>query len=118
MKRITLAAWLLTGLVGFGTTSCLTEKPDVCPEEDSVKVSYAQTQCADQWGQAATPQQLEAVAGAYLQQQGIQATGLSAARTGQAVVCAACTCPTGLVLTAKIRPADLPAALSLGFQQL
>ncbi|RAK66848.1 hypothetical protein [Hymenobacter edaphi] len=117
MKSVRLLACLI-GFLGLSSIgSC--EDDDVVPAaERPVPVSYAQTQCADRWGQATSTQQLEALARAYLQQQGIVASDVYAARTGQAAVCAACSCPTGVILQATVRQADLQAVLDMGFQRL
>ncbi|MDB5234638.1 MAG: hypothetical protein JWR44_1631, partial [Hymenobacter sp.] len=48
-------------------------------------------------------------------QQGLTLNQAQANATGQPSACAACTCPTGLVLEATVSPADLPAVLALGF---
>ncbi len=113
-------AWLLSGLLALATTAC-TSKTDPKPEQPPVaqtKVSYAQTQCADRWGQARTPQQLEAVATAYLAQQGIILTNPKATQAAPAAVCNACMCPTGVVLVGEVPPGQLAAVQALGFIKL
>jgi hypothetical protein len=118
-KPTRFATWLLSGLCAFAAVSCTCKKEDIRPEPEQkpqlVAVSYAQTQCADRWGQARGAQQLVAVAQAYLAQQGLTLNQPQAAATGTPSACAACTCPTGLVLEATVSPADLSAALALGF---
>jgi hypothetical protein len=123
MKRnpTRFAVWLLSGLCVLAAPGCIcgpdtdTLPEPAQPETEQVAVSYAQTQCADRWGQARGTQQLVAVAQAYLAQQGLTLNQPRASVTGQASACAACTCPTGLVLEATVSPADLPAVLALGF---
>ena len=120
-KPTRFATWLLSGLCAFAAVSCNCKKDEIRPEpeqkpkQELVTVSYAQTQCADRWGQAQGAQQLVAKAQAYLAQQGLTLNQPQAAASGQASACAACTCPTGLVLEAAVSPADLPAVLALGF---
>ncbi|MCC2548392.1 hypothetical protein LJY25_18240 [Hymenobacter sp. BT175] len=118
MKATRLSVLLLSSLLGLGATSCFCgEKEEVCPAEDSVKVTYAQTQCADHWGQASDPQVLASKASAYLTQKGVQVYSVTAASTGPAQVCSACTCLTGNVVEAYVAQADLPTVLGLGFKQ-
>lgn len=114
--------WLLGSLCALATTSCIcgpkSELPEPAqqqPKAELVAVRYAQTQCADRWGQAQGTQQLVTAAQAYLAQQGLTLNQPQASATGQAGACAACTCPTGLVLEASVSPTDLPAVLALGF---
>ena len=76
---------------------------------------YAQTQCADRWGQAQGTQQLVAAAQGYLAQQGLVLQQLRARVINAGAVCNACTCPTGLLLEGAVGPTDLPAVLALGF---
>lgn len=116
MKTARLFAWMLSGLCAFASASC--HKTTAEPAEETVTVSYAQTQCADRWGQASGVQQLQTVASAYLAQQGITGHTLQASVTSAAAVCSACNCPTGLVLAGSVRKADLPALLALGFKKL
>lgn len=82
---------------------------------DLTPVSYAQTACADKWGPAATPQQLETVATAYLARQGITLTNAQAIRLSAGPVCYACTCGTGVVLTGQVASTQLAAIQALGF---
>ncbi|MBF9223530.1 hypothetical protein [Hymenobacter ruricola] len=118
-KPTRLATWLLSGLCAFAAVSCTGKKDEIQPEpaqkQDLVAVTYAQTQCNDRWGQAQGTQQLVAKAQAYLAQQGLTLNQPQASVAGPPAVCAACTCPTGLVLEATVSPADLPAVLALGF---
>ncbi|MFD2717689.1 hypothetical protein ACFST9_03110 [Hymenobacter monticola] len=115
------ATWLLGCLSALAATGCICG-PDndnlpepTQPQQEQVAVRYAQTQCADRWGQAQGPQQLVVVAGAYFAQRGLTLNQPQASATGQASVCNACNCPTGLVLEATVSPADLAAVLALGF---
>jgi len=112
MQTNRLSAWLLGGLCAIASTGCHKTTAEL------VEVSYAQTQCADRWGQANSTQQLQTVAKAYLAQQGITGHTLQASRTSAGAVCNACACPTGLVLAGTVRKADLPALLALGFTKL
>jgi hypothetical protein len=118
MKRIRLTIWLLGGLCSFTSAGCFCKEPTDLPEPEptTVQVSYAQTQCADRWGQAVGTQQLAAVATAYLAQQGITLLQPQASVRNPAAVCNACTCTTGLVLEGRVRPSDLAAIQALGFQ--
>jgi hypothetical protein len=125
MKLTPLATWLLSSLCAIATIGC--QKNGPAPEAahnwcatppTTIRVSYAQTQCADPWGQAREPQQFYAEAKAYLTQQGIAFTQLPTTITNQdPIVCNACICPTGVVLEGTVSPADLPAVLALGFRQ-
>jgi hypothetical protein len=120
MTRFRLFAALLVGVCTFGTTSCLIEGckgDDPTPAVEPVQVSYAQTYCADKWGQAIGAQQLEAAAKAYLQQQGVTPQQLQAAAVNPPSVCNACSCTTGLVLKVTVNPADLQTMLNLGFEK-
>ena len=108
-----VAAWLLGSLCAVAATGCAREEADLAPE--LVAVRYAQTQCADRWGQAAGTQQLVSVAQTYLAQQGLTLHQPQASVKSAGAVCAACTCPTGLLLEGKVQPADLAAVLALGF---
>ena len=107
------AAWLLSGLGALATVSCTSEEKN--PEPELVGVQYAQTQCADRWGQAPGTRQLVAAAQAYLAQQNLTLYQAQASVKNSGAVCAACTCPTGLVLEGAVQPADLQAVLALGF---
>ena len=113
MQSARLTIWVLGALCALSGTSC--QQETATPAEERVEVSYAQTQCADKWGQASSIQQLQAVASAYLTQQGITGHQLQASVQSQGAVCNACTCPTGLVLSGTARKADLPTLLALGF---
>ncbi|OWP61367.1 hypothetical protein CDA63_19770 [Hymenobacter amundsenii] len=97
----------------MATVGCTGEQEDPAPE--LVGVRYAQTQCADRWGQAASTQQLLAAAQGYLAQQNLTLHQPRASIKDAGAVCTACTCPTGLVLEGTVQPADLPAVLALGF---
>ncbi len=116
MNATRLPVLLLSSLLALGATSCFCGE-EVYPAEDSVKVTYAQTQCADHWGQANDPQLLASKASTYLTQKGVQVYSISATTAGPAQVCNACTCLTGNVVEAYVAQADLPAVLSLGFKQ-
>jgi hypothetical protein len=116
MKTTHLTAWLLSGLCALASASCQKTAPE--PTAEVVRVSYAQTQCADRWGQANGVQALQTVATAYLAQQGITGHTLQASVQSAGTVCNACACPTGLVLAGSVRKADLPALLALGFTKL
>jgi hypothetical protein len=117
MKRTRLTIGLLGVLGSLSAASCFCkEKVGPEPEQATVKVSYAQTQCADRWGQAQGKQQLATVATAYLAQQGITLYQPQASLQNPPAVCNACTCPTGLVLEGSVSPADLAAMRALGFQ--
>ena len=107
------AAWLLSGLCALATVSCTSEEKN--PEPELVGVQYAQTQCADRWGQAPGTRQLVAAAQAYLAQQNLTLYLAQVSVKNSGAVCAACTCPTGLVLEGAVQPADLQAVLALGF---
>jgi len=107
------AAWLLSGLSALTTVSCTAEKKN--PEPELVGVQYEQTQCADPWGLTHGTQQLAAVAQAYLAQQGLTLYQPQASVKNSGATCAACSCPTGLVLGGAVQPADLQAVLALGF---
>lgn len=115
MKTTRLFAWLLGSLCIVASACCREELVE--PAEEVVEVSYAQTQCADRWGQANGLQQLQTVATTYLTQQGITGYSLQASAAAPAAVCNACTCTTGLVLAGTVRKADLPAVLALGFKK-
>lgn len=116
MKTACFATWLLSGWCALASTGC--HKTTAEPTEEVVQVSYAQTQCADRWGQANSVQKLQTVAIAYLAQQGITGHTLQASVQSAGAACSACTCPTGLVLAGSVRKADLPALLALGFTKL
>ena len=110
---IRLSAGLLSSLCLIATASCAFEKES--PGPGLVRVSYAQTQCADRWGQARGTQQFVAAAQTYLFQQGLTLYKPQAIAKNLGFTCDACTCPTGLVLKGRVKPADLPAVLALGF---
>ena len=120
MNSLRLPAGLLGSLLLLAGTSCsLCHEPEPENLPPSVyQVSYAQTQCADKWGQARTPQQLETVATAYLAQQGITLTSPKATQAAPASVCNACACPTGVVLVGEVVPSQLAAIQALGFTKL
>lgn len=116
------AAWLLGGLCAVAAAGCThhsTEevRPEPAVNQGLIGVRYAQTQCADRWGQASGPQQLVDMARAYLAQRNLTLSLAQASAKGPAAVCAACTCPTGLVLEGRVSPGDLPAVLALGFTE-
>lgn len=115
MKSAPLTTWMLGSLCALASISTSCHKETAEPAEELVEVSYAQTYCADKWGQAIGTQRLQAVASAYLTQQGITGYQLQASVQSQGSVCNACSCPTGLVLAGTVRKADLPALLALGF---
>jgi hypothetical protein len=115
MKTNLLTAGLLGALTLAG---CHKRCDEPAPKPETVEVSYAQTYCADQWGQARNPQDLEVVAGAFLRQRGIVPTKLSAAVTYPASLCLACSCKSGVVLTATVLKSDLNAVLALGFEKM
>lgn len=118
MKRTRLTIWLCSGLCTLTAAGCFCKEPTDLPEpaQATVKVSYAQTQCADRWGQAQGTQQLATVATAYLAQQGITLYQPQASLKNPPALCNACSCPTGLVLEGAVSPADLAAVRALGFQ--
>jgi hypothetical protein len=110
------AVWLLSSLCAFASTSCHQQRDPEPIRSDLAQVSYAQTQCADKWGIAATPAQLETVATTYLAQQGINLVNAHAAKTGgMEATCSACTCPTGRVLTGQVAYSQLAAIKAQGF---
>ena len=109
-----LTVGLLTSLCLLAGTSCK-KNSEPAPPDDTVAVSYAQTQCADKWGQATTTQLLETTATTYLVQQGIAFTQAHAAQVNTGAVCNACTCPTGVMLMGKVPTSQLAAVQALGF---
>ena len=113
LKLTRLTGLLLGILCVIGTMSCTSEEKNPAP--DLVAVRYAQTQCADRWGQAQSTQQLVAAAQTYLAQQGLTLHQPQAIVKNAGMVCNACSCTTGLVLEGTVQPADLPAMLALGF---
>lgn len=119
MTSLSRPVWFLASLVVLSVTGgCHNE--EIQPEAATpsrVKVSYAQTQCADLWGQARSTQQLATVAQAYLAQQGVTLYQPQARVENIGVVCSACTCPTGLVLEGEVQATDLSIVLALGFKQ-
>jgi len=119
MTYLRPTAWLLSSLLALASVACST-KDTPAPEQDQLtKVSYAQTQCADKWGQVRTTQQLETVAAAYLAQQGITLSNPKAtAPSAPGLVCHACTCPTGTVLVGEVPASQLAAIQALGFTKL
>ena len=116
MKTARFVTWLLGGLCALASLGC--HKTTAEPTEEVVQVNYTQTQCADPWGQANGVQKLQAVATAYLAQQGIVGHTLQASVQSTGTVCSACICPTGLVLAGSVRKTDLPALQALGFTKL
>jgi len=106
-------AWLLGSLCVVAASGCAREK--VGPTLELVGVRYAQTQCADRWGQASSTQQLVALAQAYLAQQGLTLHQPQARVDNAGAACNACVCPTGVVLEGRVQPADVAAVLALGF---
>ena len=112
-KPARFAGYLFGSLCALAAVSCNSEKADPAP--DLVAVRYAQTQCADRWGQASSPRQLIAAAQAYLAQQGLTLHQPQASGRNTGIVCSACSCPTGLVLEGMVQPADSAAVLALGF---
>jgi hypothetical protein len=119
MRLLRLSTWLLGSLLLLNSCNkCNEPAPEPVPaiEPDQVSVSYDQTQCADKWGQAATPQQLEALAVAYLAKQGITLAGPKASQTGPPTVCNACSCPTGVVLVGTVHVNQVTAIQALGFK--
>ncbi|RZK92562.1 MAG: hypothetical protein EOO62_32960 [Hymenobacter sp.] len=114
MNARVLILWLLGGLSAFAGASC---KKSAEPDPDAVEVSYAQTQCADPWGLTKGNQQLRDAAFAYLQAKGVTSFPFTISTGGPVAVCAACSCPTGVVLTGTARKTDLPVLLAIGFVQ-
>jgi len=122
MTSLRPTAWLLSSLLALASVACTCKKDTPEPEQPKaqlIKVSYAQTQCADKWGQARTTQQLEAAATAYLVQQGVSLSNPKAtAPSAPGLVCHACTCPTGTVLVGEVPASQLAAIQALGFTKL
>jgi hypothetical protein len=120
MKTSRLSTWLFSGMCAFAAISCNDKKAEIQPETDTsiekVHVRYVQTQCADRWGQAQGAQALIAAAQAYLTQRNLTLYQPTTSN-GSPSACAACTCPTGLVLEGDVRTADLSAVQALGFTQ-
>ena len=112
LKLTRLTGLLLGSLCAIEAMSCTEEKN---PAPDLVAVRYAQTQCADRWGQAQSAQQLVAAAQTYLAQQGLTLHQPQASVKDAGLVCNACPCTTGLVLEGTVQSADLSAVLALGF---
>jgi len=120
MHSLRLPTGLLGSLLLLASTSCKhcnEPEPEIFPPA-VYNVSYAQTQCADKWGQARTPQQLETVATAYLAQQGITLASPKATQAAPAAVCNACMCTTGVVLVGQVDASQLAAIQALGFTKL
>ena len=118
MNALRLTAWLLAGLGTCASTSCHHSDPEPLLN-DQAQVSYAQTQCADPWGFTRDNQQLKTLATTYLAQQNIAFSATQATQTNAgAGVCAACTCPTGVVLTGTVPLSQLAAIQALGFKKL
>ncbi|MGI4865865.1 MAG: hypothetical protein ACRYFZ_18215 [Janthinobacterium lividum] len=117
MPLLRLSACLLTSLCLLTGTSCK-KNSEPAPPDDTVAVSYAQTQCADKWGFTRDNQQLQTLAIAYLAQQNIALSATQATQTNLGGVCAACTCPTGVVLMGKVPTSQLAAVQALGFTKL
>ena len=116
MTASRLTFWLLGGLCLAAGASCNKTTPE--PNPDEVKVSYAQTQCADPWGLTQNTQQLRDAAAAYLKAKGVTPFPFTVSNTNPVINCAACTCPTGVLLSGTARTADLPALQAMGFVKL
>lgn len=114
MNARLLTLGLLGGLCTFGGASC---KKDSEPDPNAVEVSYAQTQCADPWGLTQGNQQLKDAAAAYLKAKGVTAFPFAISTASPTAGCAACSCPTGVVLTGTARKTDLPVLQAIGFVQ-
>ena len=113
-----VTTWLLSGLCALSVMSCNRDEDNIIvePAPQYVHVRYVQTQCADSWGQAQGSQALIAAAQTYLNQRNLT-LHQPLTTNGTPSACAACTCPTGLVLEGDVLPADLSAVLALGFKQ-
>jgi hypothetical protein len=110
-----LAAWLLSSLCIFASTSCHQQRDPEPILSDLAQVSYGQTQCADPWGLIRGTAQLETSATAYLAKQGIVLVNAHARQVSADVHCSACTCGTGVVLTGQVAYSQLAAIQALGF---
>lgn len=113
-KPTRLVAYLFSSLCFLSTEGCTRDAQDPAPTS-LVGVRYAQTQCADPWGQASSTQQLVVVARGYLAQHGITLFQPQARVDNAGAVCTACSCSTGVVLAGAVQPADVSAVLALGF---
>jgi hypothetical protein len=118
MPLARVIGWILLGSASFSSAGCRSTDPAPATDTELVQVSYAQTYCADRWGQTAGLQQFESVATTYLSQQGVTAHQLKARVKEQAAGCNACTCTTGLVLEGLVRQADLPTLEKVGFKKI
>ncbi len=123
MNALRPTAWLLSSLLALAGTGCsLCHEPDIEPapakQSSGIKVRYAQTYCADRWGQAPTPQQLETAATTFLNQQGISLVNAYATQAAPAAVCNACACTTGVVLEGEVSATQLAAIQALGFTKI
>lgn len=118
MKRLILAAGLLTGFSGLTSSCIFDEKEEARPTVQYVQVRYQQTYCADPWGGSNDPQQVAALVRTYLSQRGIQANDVTAAAVNPPSVCLACGCTTGIVIEAAVPQSDLQTLLDLRFKQI
>ena len=96
------------------TVSC-EEKEQEIPE--TLWVSIGSTQCADPWDGLEMGSTEHNVT-EYLEQNNIVVYGFKTDYiASEAFVCAACICPSGIVISVRIARYDLNAAIALGFQQ-
>ena len=117
MNSPRLTIWLLSSLCAFAGTSCKKNSEPAPPDPATVAVSYAQTYCADPWGDTKSNIQLVAAASAYLASKGIALTNAQASQVSAPATCLACTCGTGVVLTGRVDSTQLAAVQALRFKK-
>lgn len=111
-----MCKYLLFCFVMLGLAACTKQSP--AGEDQYITLEYQQTQCSDKWAYAASDSlQLAAVAH-YLDSAGLYVASLSMRQEQPAMVCAACTCPTGKIIAVSTLNSDSLKAkyAALGFQ--
>jgi hypothetical protein len=87
-----------------------------CKKDDnSITMTYAQTQCADKWGYGANDDQTKARLGQFLDSVRISYSDLRFAKTNPGAVCLACICVTGGVFTLQTTETYVNQLIGLGF---
>lgn len=105
-------------LIYFGITLLSCNKM-IDDSYNSINIlNYSPTQCAEKWQFGSTDAETIANFDQYLKEIGIEAKSISISATDGKVYCAACTCPSGRVISLKADVINSEKLVNLGFVKI
>ena len=84
-------------------------------EEDTVEMSFAETQCANPWNLLVESENYLTEVRNYLETQGVVVLAIGRELIDQGPFCEECNCPTGHIIVIRIPEENAESAADIGF---